>query len=479
MSSRRSKPAHAADTNIAAEQALLGCVLRRDTVFFEIHNELSEIDFADPRHKLIWSTVEKLATRAKGRFDAATVADFLHGKEESVERDYLDALADAVSDPAAVSQYVRTVVDLSRQRAMIHAMEQGVAKLRMRGPDAVLSELVDEINGDVLDASRADNATQKTLGQFADASFRRIDEIRFGRSRGRNLRWGLPAMDQVCGPAIPGHLTIIGGRAQMGKTALALTVAMGMAQQAPGGIIELEMQGEGIADRALSYMTDIPAYKITQNLAYSEMDTLAEAVSKLHKLPIRIEARPGLTVEQIRAKMIGMARRHGCAWFIVDHLQIIRATYRNQQQSEVIDDACMMLAQTAKELNAHMIALSQLNSKARDAADDRPDPRHLMYYNSIEPHADLIVFPYRPEVSLAERRPPEPTPGDDKSERLMVTWEDQMRLAKGRAEIICGKNRHGPSGLTEPMTWNGPMMRFESLDRVPTKSGEEQYRADF
>jgi replicative DNA helicase len=819
MSNRKREAASTADMNIPAEQSLLGCVLRRDQVFFEVHNDLEPADFADPRHQLIWKTIEKIASRAQGRFDAATVADFLQGTDESVPRDYLDALADAVSDPSAIQQYVRTVVDLSRQRAMVQAMQDGITRLRMRAPDEALNEVVDEINGNVLDAGRADSSTQKTLGEFAELSYRRIEAVRFGHTKSVNLSWGLSAMDEACGPAIPGHLHVIGGRPEMGKalslcarvlladgqwkamgelmlgdrlasidgaasrisgifprgrrqvfnvrfrdgrttqacgehlwrvhhrhwdeprilttdavasllqrkryqrrlyidlvsghfgdpklqlpidpyvlgcllghssfresslrigsvdheviermqartgeakisatagdrhvysirssvpgppinwlmdalarmglegkrcdekfvpdiylqadrqsrlellrglmdtdghasygavefsstserlaldvqslarslgavarierrktrcfykgemrgqdsfrcrirheqaqdfftlprkmagatrvghntvtltfdsiepvgiretrciavthpsslyvtdgyivthnTALATTIALALGRQAPGGIIQLEMRGEAVADRSLSHLTDIPAWKITRNEAHNSgyLEKYADAIAELHRLPIRVEARPGLTTAQIRAKCIGMKRRYGCVWFIFDHIQIVQAAMRRADPSDTIDEFCRTTAALAKELDAVMIALSQVNSKNRDRDNDRPQPRDLMYYNSIEPHADVIAFPYRPEVALRERRPPEPMKDDTKAENLYFDWQQRMEAAKDKAEIICGKNRHGPSGEFRPCLWDGPTMRFKPLESALRSADDNQ-----
>jgi len=148
---------------------------------------------------------------------------------------------------------------------------------------------------------------------------------------------------------------------------------------------------------------------------------------------------------------------------MIDHLQIIRASSRFENESETIDRACRELASLAKELDAVVVALSQLNSKARDREYDRPQSRDLMYFNSIEPHADLIVCPYRPEVAIAERRPPEPAVDDERGVKLLNEWRKKLKAAEGRAEIVVCKNRHGKSGIWEACSWNGPVMRFEGL----------------
>lgn len=466
MSNRSSAPVNPAEYNIGAEQALLGCVLLRDASYFDVHNDISHRDFFDPRHRIIWQTITTLATMPKGRFNIATIGDFLKSDgKDAIQRDYLEALADAVSDPSALKSYVQTVVDLSRTRALLASLRDGERKLLERIPAQPLAELVDQINGDVLDASRADSADDLTLADYARRSYQRIDNVSKGITKSDTFGWGLEAIDRQAGSAIPGHLTIIGGRSEMGKTALALGIALALGRQAPGAIFELEMRGEGLADRAMSRITNIPAERITRNEArtYDDLAAYVEAIEELEELPIYLVARPGLTREQIRARAIGLARRHGCRWFMVDHLQIIAKSDRRDGPGDTIDAACKDHAALAKELNAIWIDLSQVNSQSRDRDFDRPTPRDLMFFNSIEPHADLIMFPWRPEVSIRERKPPEPLAGDDKGERLIATWKLKIEAAKNKAEIVIGKNRHGKSGVWQECTWDGPRMRFERL----------------
>jgi replicative DNA helicase len=468
MSRRDPSAAIAAVHNIGAEQALLGCVLRRDSAYFDIHNDINSPDFYDPRHRLIWETITKIASAKKGRFNADTVSDFLSRDTEAgnaVSRDYLEALIDAVADPSALRGYVESVVDLSRTRRMIAALREAERSLISRDPDMPLADVVEAINSNILDAGRLDRTTQRTLASYAEEVYIKLDALGSGKAKGDTFRWGLQAMDNACGPAIPGNFHVIGGRAEMGKTALALGVAMALAKQAPGAIIEMDMRGDTVAERAVSRITQIPANRITRGEVYDSgsMSKFADALYELHGLPIYLVAKPGLTREQIRAHCIGLSRRHGCRWFITDHLQIIGPSYRRQDDADIISHACKDQVILAKELNAVMIALSQLNSQGRDRDHDRPRPRDLMYYNSIEPHADLIVFPYRPEVAIRERQPPEGPIGDQKTDAAMQAWHQKLDAARNRAEIIVGKNRHGPSGISEHCDWNGPLMRFEAL----------------
>jgi replicative DNA helicase len=117
----------------------------------------------------------------------------------------------------------------------------------------------------------------------------------------------------------------------------------------------------------------------------------------------------------------------------------------------------------AKELNSVWVDLSQVNSTSRDIEHDRPKSRSLMWFNSIEPHADLIVFPWRPEVALAERKPAEPIPGNKAMEDAYATWKLRLDEARGKAEIVVAKNRHGESNVWEACGWDGATMQFTAL----------------
>ena len=152
---------------------------------------------------------------------------------------------------------------------------------------------------------------------------------------------------------------------------------------------------------------------------------------------------------------------------IVDHLHLIRPSSKRQPPLEAINEIADELKQLSKSLDIGIVALGQLNRGVRDRDDSRPRASDLMYYSSIEPHADTIIFTHRPELALAERKP---DPSDD---RKFADWTSRMEMVRGKAEVINAKRRQGEGYLTCECGFDGPQMRFFDLTEKPRKTAGE------
>lgn len=458
-------------SNPEAECTLLGTILRHDAVFYEIHNDIAAEDFSDPRNQAIYRVVTKIAASARGRFSAATVRDFLASERLSppIDDSYIDVLLASDFDQSEAPAFAKAISDLSRRRRAITAMRGGIDRLERLGPEIDLGVAIDEINGDILDAAQADTSSCKTLGEWAEESFRMQDDVFSGRRVSENLRWGLTAIDDTCGPMSPGDMAVMGGRPGAGKSALAGQVAECWGTQAPGVVFSLEMRGRGWANRSIAQEARIAGWRITRNLVnqIDQLEAMAVATEKLKALPVWIDDRSRLTIEQIRAKAIGLKRRHGIRWGILDYVQIVKASSRHQPKVDVIDHACEEIASLGKELDMVWLVLSQLNLRNRIDKYQRPVASDLMFFSSIEPHADVILFPFRPEVALAERQPSD-------RDKDYESWQQELMEARGKAEIINAKSRHGRGYQSQACRFNGDLMRFEdAAERSKPLHGED------
>ena len=309
-------------SNAQAEQAILGALLVKDEIFFEIADDITADDFHDGGHQAIFRTIEALVNTGK-RVNATIVRDFLghHDQRAQVDAAYLEQLVDAVSALSDTIHYAKQVADLARRRRLIIAMMEGAGELGKLDPRTSSQSLIDRIETDILGASRVDNSSLRKMGEWAQRSTARvIDALDRPSSKNNGLKWGLLAADNVVGPVLPGQLVVLGGRPGSGKSALATQAAESFGKQSPGVIFSLEMGGEEISERLMSQYSDIPAWRInTAALNEAELDKLLDAQSRLRSLPVWIDAKPRLNIAQIRARSIRYKHKMGISWMVLDH----------------------------------------------------------------------------------------------------------------------------------------------------------------
>lgn len=466
--------------NIDAEQQVLGALLLRDDVFHDLPEELSADDFFEPSHQAIFRTCATLMAAGR-RVTTTTVQDYLSTDKVKIDPDYLDNLTDAVADVHDAPLYARQVYELAHRRRSIIAMQDGISQLMRLDPRENSLSVISEIEAKVLSANRSEGQTTRRIGEWAMMSAARIEKIvQEGDPAAGGFSWGLTSVDNVIGPALPGSLIVLGGRSGMGKSALAGQCAVAMAEQclnmsqqtgksAAIGAISLEMQGEMWADRILAARVKRAAWKITRGkLDYDEVDAVMQAACDLRSLPLYIDQKTRVTIDQIRARALRWKHQYGLKGLFVDHLGLIRPVSKRSSPLEHFDDVCQELKSLAKELGIFVVLLCQVNKDSRGRDNDRPRASDLMYYSAIEPHADIIFFPYRAYVAHMERKP------DPKNMQKMDEWEHKAKDLEDRAEIINAKARSGKGHGSCECRFIGPLMKFEDLQSAGTKLAQSE-----
>lgn len=456
--------------NLEAEQQVLGAILMRDDIFHSLPEELTALDFYDPRHGAIYQVCATLIASSR-RANTAIVQDYLSSDPKvQIGADYLERIADAVIDVHDAPGYARQVAELAYRRRSIMAMQDGISELMKLDPNENAVSRIGEIEAKVLAASRMDGQTSRRLGEWAMMSAARIERtIKDNDPSASGMTWGLDCVDKVIGPAMPGDLIVLGGRSGMGKSALAGQTAVAQAHEcmritkatgkpASIGVISLEMKGEMWSDRTLAARTAIASWRITRGkLNEDDIDKVMTEAYNLRSTPLYIDQKTRVNMDQIRAKALRWKHQYGLRGLYVDHLGLIRAVSRKQSPLEHYDDVCQDLKSLAKELGIFVVLLSQVNSAGRQRDNDRPRASDLMYFSSIEPHADIIVFAYRAYVSHMEKKP------DPKMIEKTAEWELKAHELESQAEIINAKARSGKGHGSCPARWVGPIMRFEDL----------------
>ncbi len=391
--------------NVEAEQAVLGAILLDNQALYKTLEILDPEEFYRPVHKRIFKGMVELAGQSQV-IDLLTLTDHLR-REEALEAiggtAYLTDLAQSVATAAGVAYHARMVHETAVSRSLIVAATEIVS----RGYEG--TRRVDE------------------LLDFAERSI-------FGIAERRIKRLFTSMQD-------------IAGRPSMGKTSLALGIALNAAlnrtRQYTVAIFSLEMSKEQLCMRLLSAAGNLNMHRIrTGHLNEDEWKTLARTASLLHDSRIYIDDTPAITVLEMGAKIRRLRAEHGLDLVVVDYLQLMSGSGTSENRQQEISDISRSLKSVAKELNIPVVALSQLSRAVENRPSKRPLLADLRESGAIEQDADLVMMIFRSEMYAAE-----------------VEEEEDKADEEHVAEILIAKHRNGPTGI-EKLTFLPEYAKF-------------------
>jgi replicative DNA helicase len=472
--------------NVEAEQALLGAILVNNDAFDRISDFLKPEHFSEELHRRIFDVASQLI-RAGRLASPITLKTHLgeHDLGGITVPQYLARLAAEATTIINAEDYGRTIHDLALRRDLI-LIGEDVVNAAYDAPVGVTPR--DQIE----EAERKLYAIAETgryeggFQRFSDALTTAVDMAakayeRDGRLSG--IATGLADLDRYMGGLQPSDLVIVAGRPGMGKTALATNIAFNIArayeftpksngtvETANGGIVgffSLEMSAEQLATRIISEQAAVPSYKIRRgDINESEFQRIAEAARAMQAIPFYIDQSGGLSIAQLAARARRLKRQRGLDVLVIDYLQLLGGSKtRSDSRVQEVTEITTGLKALAKDLNVPVVALSQLSRQVENRDDKRPQLSDLRESGSIEQDADVVLFVFREEYYLNNRQPREGT-------EEFIAWQADMEKAHGKAEIIIGKQRHGPTGTVE-LAFDAEMTRFSNL--VREDSLPEQY----
>ncbi|MEO0665890.1 MAG: replicative DNA helicase [Pseudomonadota bacterium] len=375
----------------------------------------------------------------------------------------------------AARDYAQMIYDLAIRRELI-AVGQDIADRAQRMD--VASEpreqivMAEQTLYQLAEQGQSDTGFQSFLKAVTDAV--QVANAAYQRDGGlAGVSTGLIDMDKKLGGLHRSDLLILAGRPSMGKTSLATNIAYNIAKAykkglthdgqegaVNGGVVgfySLEMSAEQLAARILSEAAEIPSEQIRKgDMTETEFRRFVEAAKELEACPLFIDDTPALPISQLAARARRLKRTHGLDVLIVDYLQLVRPASAKDSRVNEVSEITQGLKAIAKELDIPVIALSQLSRQVEARDDKRPQLSDLRESGSIEQDADVVMFVFREEY-YAERE----KPGDDKLE-AMAEWQQRMERLHGKAEVIIGKQRHGPIGTIE-LSFEGRFTRFGNL----------------
>ncbi|KAF0170563.1 MAG: replicative DNA helicase [Rhodobacteraceae bacterium] len=463
--------------NIEAEQQLLGAILTNNDVYDRIASVVKPEHFFDPVHQRIF---ERAAARIQKNALASpvTLKPFFEdddGLKELGGPAYLVRLAGAAISSYAARDYAQMIYDLAVRRELIALGRDISAK-------AAKVEIHSEPKEQIIEAEQrlyklgeqgvAERGFQSFLKAVTDAV--NVANAAYQRDGGlAGVSTGLIDLDKKLGGLHPSDLLILAGRPSMGKTSLATNIAFNIAKAykrgrthdgsegaVEGGVVgffSLEMSAEQLAARILSEASEVPSEQIRRgDMTEQEFRRFVEAAKSLESCPLYIDDTPALPISQVAARARRLKRTHGLDVLMIDYLQLLKGTSKNDNRVQEVSEITQGLKAIAKELNIPVIALSQLSRQVESREDKRPQLSDLRESGSIEQDADVVMFVYRDEYYKEREKP-----GDHELDKI-AQWQVVMEQVRGKAEVIIGKQRHGPIGSVE-LSFEGRFTRFGNL----------------
>ena len=447
--------------NIEAEQSLLGAILVNNDAFYRVSDFLEPKHYFEPLHQTIYETAGSLIRMGKVA-TPVTLKTFLPADADiggMTVGQYLARLAAEATTIINAQDYGRTIYDLSLRRDLIGIGEEMVNVAYDAPVDFAPRAQIEEAERqlyDLAESGRYDGGFQK----FSQALTVAVDMAakafqRDGKLSG--IATGLRDLDSKMGGLQPSDLIIVAGRPGMGKTSLATNIAYNVAKsyvaevQADGttkavnggvvGFFSCEMSAEQLATRIIAERTGIPSSSIRRGgISEADFEKIRDYSIELQSLPFFVDETGGLSISQLMARARRLKRQKGLDLIVIDYIQLLQGSGKrgNDNRVQEVTEITTSLKALAKELNVPVIALSQLSRQVENRDDKRPQLSDLRESGSIEQDADVIIFIYRDE------------------------YYNQDSPDKGQAEIIIGKQRHGPTGTVD-LQFDAAVTRFGDL----------------
>lgn len=474
--------------NIDAEQALLGTLLINNDVFDTIYSIVQVEHFFDPVHARIFEVIaQKVQKNALA--SPITLKPFFEGDEALKELGgpaYLVRLASSAISTYAAKEFAMLIRDMSLRRSLMNVANDISQKATTISIDQNAEEQIVEAEQALYSLSNL-GAEDTGFKSFVSATIEAIDIANKAYQREGSLSGlstGLIDLDKKLGGLNASDLIIIAGRPSMGKTALATNIAFNIAKLNSAynekssigrndsrpvvGFFSLEMSSSQLAARILSEASKVPSDQIRRGeMTEDEFRRFVEAAQKLENCSLFIDDTAALPISTLTARARRLKRTYGLDVLIVDYLQLVRPASSKDNRVNEISEITQGLKAIAKELNIPVIALSQLSRQVESREDKRPQLSDLRESGSIEQDADIVMFVFRAEYYKEREKP-----GEHDMEATLK-WQDEMSQLHGKAELIIGKQRHGPIGSVD-LSFESQFTRFGNL--VKTYQKESSYK---
>ena len=439
--------------NIEAEQTILGSILENNELFDEITDEINEGHFYDTIHQKIYKVISNLIS--KGLLaNPVTIKNFFNNNEELTEiggLEYLLKLTKVSTTKNQIKHYSKLLSDLYIRRQLIKISEETLEDSKNKELDITGTNILENTERKLFEIAER-GEFQRSFITFKDALKETIDMATAAYKNDQGIVGvpsGLTDLDDRLGGLHKQDLIIIAGRPSMGKTALATNIAFNAAEniqkqnkKSSVAFFSLEMSSEQLSTRILSEQSRIKSNDIRRGkINQEDFEKFIEASKNLENLPLHIDDTPAITISALSNRARRLKRKQGLDLIVIDYIQLMKSSgYRNEGRVLEIAEITQGLKALAKELDVPVLALSQLSRQVEQREDKKPQLADLRESGSIEQDADVVMFVFREQYYLEKQEPKLGTAEH-------VEWQEKMNQVHNQAEIIIGKQRHGPTGL--------------------------------
>jgi replicative DNA helicase len=437
-----------------AEQAVLSAMLMDQDAVLRATETVDDTMFYAERHRRIFRAMIAIAERG-GVVDPLTLSEELSRRSEleaSGGKDYVGFLVDVVPTAANIDYHAQIVKEKALRRRLIEVST--VIVQEAYESHLTSFELLDEAEARIFQVAQARAREGFTrIKELLWPTMERIEALQHGGKTVTGVASGFNDLDDMTSGFQPADLVIVAARPSMGKTAFCLNVAQHAAivDQVPVAFFSLEMSKESLVQRMLTAEARIDAQRLRKGmLRDDDFPRLARAAGILSSAPVWIDDTPGITLLEMRSKARRLKAESGVKMVIVDYLQLMQGPTNSESRQQEVSQISRGLKALAKELSVPVIALSQLSRapEQRTGEHKRPQLSDLRESGAIEQDADLIMFLYRQEMYDG--------PVDKDGNSL-----------EGKAEVIIGKQRNGPTGVVN-LHFHKQYTRFENYSKRGT-----------
>ena len=454
--------------NIEAEQSVIGSILTQNEIFDEITGIVSDKNFFDPLHQKIFSSIQNLIY--KGLLaNPITLKNYFENENDDLNvPEYLIKITKFSTSSRQVIEYSKIIYDMFVRRELIKISENIIdtAKLNdiningksiIENSEKILYDLAEKgsFNSSII---KFDEAVRQTIDMASNA-YKNEEGI-------VGVPTGLRDLDDRLGGLHKSDLVIIAGRPAMGKTALATNIAFNAAtniqktnRKSCIAFFSLEMSSEQLSTRILAEQSRIKSNDIRRGkISEEQFEQFLETSKNISELPLYIDETPAITIASLSNRARRIKRLYGLDMVVVDYIQLMRATNFKEGRVQEISEITQGLKALAKELAVPVLALSQLSRAVETRDDKRPILSDLRESGSIEQDADVVMFVYREGYYLKNK---EPRPATVEH----AEWQAKMNEISHLAELIIGKQRHGPTGKIT-LEFEEMFTKFKDLQNI-------------
>ncbi len=455
-------------SNIEAEQHLLGSVLVNNDIIDEIANTINSEKFYDPIHIKIYEVIENL--NSKGMIaNPITLKNYFEknqGLDEVGGVDYLVKLTRFSSSVKQAIDYAKIVHENYVKRELVKISQLIKDDTLNIDEDKSSDTIIEDAEKLLFDLAERGSFSQSFIkfNLALDQSISMAEQAMKNEQGIVGVPTGLTDLDEKLGGLHKSDLVIIAGRPSMGKTALATNIAYHAAKdiQTKGkksavAFFSLEMSSEQLSTRILSEQSRIKSNDIRRGKATEEeLGRYIETSRDIYELPLYIDETPAITISTLSNRARRIKRLFGLDLIVVDYIQLMRTnSKRNDGRVQEISEITQGLKALAKELGVPVLALSQLSRAVEQRDDKKPQLSDLRESGSIEQDADVVLFVFRQEYYEEKKQP-------KLGSIEYAEWQSKMSDIAGLAEILIGKQRHGPTGNIQ-VEFEGMYTKFKDL----------------